>query len=377
MKISVIGTGLTHFGELWDKSLFDLAQEALKSALENSQIDPEKIDAVFVANMLSGNLLGQNHLGPVMTSILGKNVPAFAIEAACASGGTATHLAIQSLLAGTYKNVLVVGVEKMTDDTIADVTTGLMGAASEEERLAGLTFPGLYAMLANAHMQKFKTTGKQLALVAVKNHFNGSLNPNAQFQNKITIEKVLGSTMVANPLTLFDCSPITDGAAAIVLSSQDSPNNPSITGSAVATDHISISNRLSMTELLATKLSAQKAYAQAGISAKDIDVAEVHDCFTIAEILAYEDLGFCAKGQGGKLISSGATQLDGKIPVNTSGGLKACGHPIGATGIKQIIEVTDQLKGIAGKRQVKNAKIGLTHNVGGSGATAAVHILQI
>lgn len=377
MKISIIGTGLTHFGELWDQSLFDLAQEAIKAALENSKIDPEKIDAVFVANMLSGNLIGQNHLGPVVTSMLGQNIPAFTTEAACASGGTATHLAIQSLLAGTYKNVLVLGVEKMTDDTIADVTTGLMGAASEEERLAGLTFPGLYAMLANAHMQKFKTTSKQLALVAVKNHFNGSLNPNAQFQNKITVEKVLASTMVADPLTLFDCSPITDGAAAIILSSEDSQNSPAITGSAVATDHISISNRHNMTELLATKLAAQKAYLQAGISAKDINVAEVHDCFTIAEILAYEDLGFCQKGQGGKLISSGATELTGKIPVNTSGGLKACGHPVGATGIKQIIEITNQLKGLAQKRQIKNAKIGLTHNVGGSGATAAVHILQI
>ncbi len=377
MKISVIGTGLTHFGELGDKSLFDLTQEAIKEALENSQIDPQKIEAVFVANMLSGNLLGQNHLGPVVTSMLGRNVPAFAIEAACASGGTATHLAIQSLLAGTYKNVLVLGVEKMTDDTTADVTTGLMGAASEEERLAGLSFPCLYAMLANAHMQKYKTTSKQLALVAVKNHFNGSLNPNAQFQNKITVEKVLGSTMVADPLTLFDCSPITDGAAAIILSSEDSPHSPAITGSAVATDHISISSRQSMTELLATKLAAQKAYAQAGISAKDVDVAEVHDCFTIAEILAYEDLGFCAKGQGGKLIRSGATELTGQIPVNTSGGLKACGHPVGATGIKQIIEITNQLLGKAEKRQIKNAKIGLTHNVGGSGATAAVHILQI
>jgi acetyl-CoA C-acetyltransferase len=377
MKISVIGTGLTRFGELWNKSIYDLAQEAIKAALQNSKIDPEKIDAVYVANMLSGNLLGQNHMGPVITSMLGRNIPAFAIEAACASGGTATHLAVQTLLAGTYKNVLVVGVEKMTDDTTAEVTTGLMGAASEEERQAGLTFPGLYAMLANAHMQKYKTTNKQLALVAVKNHFNGSLNPNAQFQNKITVEKVLGSTMVANPLTLFDCSPITDGAAAIVLSTEDTHNNPSITGSAVATDHISISKRHSMTELLATKLSAQKAYSQAGISAKDINVAEVHDCFTIAEILAYEDLGFCPKGLGGKLISSGAVELGGNIPVNTSGGLKACGHPVGATGIKQIIEIADQLMGKAQKRQIKNAKIGLTHNVGGSGATAAVHILQI
>lgn len=378
MKVTIKGTGITKFGELWDRSFFDLAKEAVDKAITDSKIDPEQIDAVFCANMLSGNLLGQNHLGAVITSQLSINAPAYAVEAACASGGIAINLAYQAISSGQVKNVLVVGIEKMTDHATAEVTTGLMGAASEEERHAGLTFPGLYALMATAHMEKFKTTRRQLAAVAVKNHFNGTLNPIAQYKNQITIEKVLASPPVASPLTLFDCSPITDGAAAVVLcAAADSSSSVAITASAVATDNVSLSQRKSLVELLATKIAAQKAYIQAGISARDINFAEVHDCFTIAEILALEDLGFCQKGQGGKFAANGITKLDGKLPINTSGGLKACGHPVGATGIKQIIEVTTQLMGKAKKRQVKNAKVGLTHNVGGSGATAAVHILQI
>lgn len=378
MKVVVKGTGITKFGELWDKSFIDLAKEAIDGALKESRLAPEQIGAVFCANMLSPNLLGQNHLGALTASILGSNAPAYTVEAACASGGIAVNLAFQAILSGQVKNALIVGVEKMTDFTTAQVTLGLMGAASEEERQAGLTFPGLYALMAAAHMEKFKTTPKHLASVAVKNHYHGSLNPNAHFQNKITAEKALESPIVASPLTLFDCSPITDGAAAIILSASDGlSENVTITASSVATDQISLSQRKSLTELLATKIASQKAYKQAGISPADIDIAEVHDCFTIAEILATEDLGFCQKGHGGKFVASGATRLGGKMPINTSGGLKACGHPVGATGIKQIIEITNQLTGKAEKRQVKNAKIGLTHNVGGSGATGAVHILQI
>lgn len=376
MKVTVKGTGITKFGELWDKSFFDLAQEATNLAIKDAKIDPHQIDAVFTANMLSGNLIGQNHLGAVVTSILNINSPAYTIEAACASGGVATNLAYCAILSGQIKNALVVGVEKMTDYTTAEIASGLMGAASEEERLAGLTFPGLYAIMANAHMQKFKTTHKDLANVAVKNHYHGSLNENAQYQNRISVEKALESQPVASPLNLFDCSPISDGAAAIILAASDK-NEVTISASSVATDQIGLAQRKSIVELQAAKLAAQQAYKQAGISSNNIDVAEVHDCFTIAEIIAMEDLGFCPKGKGGKYISSGITKLGGQKPVNTSGGLKACGHPVGATGIKQIIEITKQLKGQAAKRQVKGAKIGLTHNIGGSGATAAVHILQI
>ncbi|OGD88190.1 hypothetical protein A2870_02565 [Candidatus Curtissbacteria bacterium RIFCSPHIGHO2_01_FULL_41_11] len=378
MKVAVTGTGITKFGELWDKSFANLAEEAAGRAVVESTVEPQKIDAVFCANMLSGNLSGQNHLGALITSILNINSPAYTIEAACASGGVAANLAYQAILSGSIKNALIIGVEKMTDYSTAEVATGLMGAAAEDERDAALTFPGLYAIMANAHMEKYKTTKKHMAAVAVKNHRHGSLNENAQYQNLITIEKVLESAPVATPLNLFDCSPITDGAAAIILSAvEDSSKKVTIAASSVATDKVGLAKRKSITELLATKIASQNAYQMAGISEGDVDVAEVHDCFTIAEILAMEDLGFCKKGDGGKFVSSGITEIGAKKPTNTSGGLKACGHPVGATGIKQIIEITKQLKGEAGKRQVKGAKIGLTHNVGGSGATAAIHILRI
>lgn len=385
MKIQVKGTGLTKFGEIWDKSLLDLSMEAANEAIKDAKIDKKKIDAVFVANMLIGKIAGQDHLGPVITSSLGLNCASFKIEGACASGGLAIHLAIQGLLSGTYKNVLVVGAEKMSDAPTSQITWALMGASSSKERKAGLTFPALYALLAQAHMQKYGTTRQQLAEVSVKNHYHASLNSKAQYSYQITTEKVLNSSLISYPITLFDSSPITDGAAAVVLSRSDKLDLSSeitsdgvfITGSAVASDTIDLAERKSLTELKATQLAAAGALKQAGIGIKDIDVAEVHDCFTIAEVLAMEDLGFCAKGEGGKFIKSHATKLGGICPVNTSGGLKACGHPVGATGVKQIIEITEQLKGSAGARQVKDAKIGLTQNVGGTGATVAVHVLQV
>lgn len=376
MKIRVAGTGLTKFGELWDKSLFDLAQEASIEAINDSGLKNNDIDAVFVANMLSGKLANQDHLGAAIASNLGIKGASFRIEGACASGGLAVHLAIQSLLAGTHKNVLVVGVEKMTDAPANEISSALMGAGSEDERRAGLTFPALYALLAKAHMQKYGTTRNQLAYVAVKNHFHASLNEKAQFPYEVTEEQVLESSCICTPFTLFDASPISDGAGAVVLSSDTSQNGVFITGSAVATDTLDLAQRASLTQLAATQQASKQALKQAGIEIKDIDVAEVHDCFTIAEILAMEDLGFCPKGEGGKFIGRGTTKLGGKLPINTSGGLKACGHPVGATGVKQIVEITNQLKGNLGKRQVKGAKVGLTQNVGGTGATVVVHVLQ-
>lgn len=375
MKIKVVGTGLTKFGELWDKDLLDLALEASKDALHDSRITNNEIGAVFVANMLYGKLSNQDHLGALIASNLGIKGASFRVEGACASGGLAVHLAIQSLLAGTYKNVLVVGAEKMTDVSISEITSGLMGAGSENERKAGLTFPGLYALMAKAHMQKYATTKKHMAQVSVKNHFHASMNSKAQFPFEVSLEKALSSPCICDPFTLFDASPITDGAAAVILSTDTKPG-VFITGSAVATDTVDLAQRKSLTEIVATKQATVAALKQAGIEIKDIDVAEVHDCFTIAEILAMEDLGFCPKGEGGKFISSGVTKLGGKMPVNTSGGLKACGHPVGATGVKQIIEITHQLQKRAGQRQVKNAKVGLTQNVGGTGATVVVHMLQ-
>ena len=376
MKIKVAGIGLTKFGELWDKSLLDLALEASLDAIKDAKIDKNKIDAVFVGNMLIGKIAGQDHLGPVVTSSLGLSSASFRIEGACASGGLAVHLAIQGILAGTYKNVLVVGAEKMTDAPAGQITWALMGASSSQERKAGLTFPALYALIAEAHMQKYGTTRKQLAEVSVKNHYHASLNKKAQYPFEITVEKVLQSGLVSSPISLLDCSPITDGAAAVILSADDSSKGVFITGSAVACDTIDLAQRESLTELKATKLAATVAFKQAGLGIEDIKIAEVHDCFTIGEILAMEDLGFCPKGEGGKFIASKATGLGGRCPVNTSGGLKACGHPVGATGVKQIIEITEQLRQTAGLRQVKDANCGLTQNVGGTGATVVVHVLQ-
>lgn len=375
MRIKVAGTGLTKFGEIWNKDLLDLALEASKEAITDSGLSTDQIDAVFFANMIYGKLTNQDHLGALVTSSLGLNCASFRVEAACASGGLAIHLAIQSLLAGTYKNVLVVGAEKMTDAQASEISSALMGAGSEAERRAGLTFPALYALLAKAHMQKYGTTRNHLASVSVKNHYHASMNEKAQFPFEVTMEKVLESPIISSPFTLFDASPITDGAGAVVLSLDESPG-VFITGSAVSSDTVGLSQRKSLLELAATKIAGQKALKMAGVKISDIKVAEVHDCFTIAEILAMEDLGFCPKGMGGEFVEKGHTKLGGKIPVNTSGGLKACGHPVGATGLKQIIEVTHQLQQRAGKRQVKGANIGLTHNVGGSGATVAVHILQ-
>ncbi len=400
MTVSIIGASTTKFGELWGISPRILAADAVTGALRDAGIPASRVEALFVGNMLSGMLGGQEHLGAFFSEELGLSVPAFKIEGACASGGLAIHNAVNSILSGQYETVVVLGVEKMTDHKPEDVALALMGAGNEEERASGATFPGLYAILARAHMQEFGTTEEQMAAVAVKNHFHASLNPNAQFQNPLTIAQVMKSSCIADPLKLLDCSPISDGASAVVItrisaSKRQRVNGIKILASTVATDTLGLAQRKSLTELAATKVAAEKAYQRAGVTAKDIDVAEVHDCFTIAEILAMEDLGFFAKGKAADAIARGETMLgqrdSGNLPqaqhdsrnqtlrhrviVNPSGGLKGCGHPVGATGVKQIVELVEQLRGTAGKRQVTGARIGLAHNVGGSGATAVVHIV--
>ena len=374
--ISVIGVATTQFGELWGVSPRTLAQDAVSRAIYDAKISQSQIQGLFVGNMLSGILGGQEHLGAFFADELHILVPAFKIEGACASGGLAMHAAVNALMSGQYETVLVLGVEKMTDHKPEDVATALMGAGSDEERLAGLTFPGLYAMLSRVHMEKYGTTLEQLAHVAVKNHYHASLNPNAQFHNTITVEQVLKSTCIADPLRLLDCSPISDGAAAVILTTKLN-KDVQIVASTVGTDSLGLSRRKSLTSLQATKDAADRAYTLAKVKPSDIDVAEVHDCFTIAEILAMEDLGFFTKGKAAAAIERGETRLGTSehLVVNPSGGLKGCGHPVGATGVKQIVELVEQLRGTAGARQVKNAKIGLAQNVGGSGATAVVHIL--
>jgi acetyl-CoA C-acetyltransferase len=378
MNISVLGAATTKFGELWAISPRSLAKDAFGAALADAGISKGRIEALFVGNMLSGLLGGQEHLGAFFAEELGLNgLPAFHIEGACASGGLAVNCAVNMLLSGRYKTVAVLGVEKMTDYKPEVVSLALMGAGSDEERMAGITFPGLYALMARSYMQKYQVSERQLASVSVKNHFHASLNPNAHFHNLLTAEVVMKSPKISDPLKLLECSPISDGAAALILTAEKS-KGVQIMASEVATDSLALAQRQSLTSLKATRLASQKAYEGSGFTPPDIDVAEVHDCFSIAEVLALEDLGFFAEGKAAEAVSRGRVTL-GKskhLVVNTSGGLKAAGHPIGATGVKQIVEIVDQLRGRAGKRQVKGAKVGLAQNVGGSGATVAIHILK-
>lgn len=380
MKVAVIGVGSTKFGENWDKNLRQLAIEAGTKALMDAGVRGRAIDAIYLGNMSAGRFVGQEHVASLVSGELGMSIPAVRVEGACASGGLALRQGVFSILAGQHDVVLVGGAEKMTDLMTDGVTSCLMGAADQEwEAYYGVTFPSLYALIARRHMYEFGTTREQMAKVAVKNHRNGAMNPIAQFRKEITVEDVLKSPMVADPLTLFDCSPITDGAAAIILCRAElakkyTDNPVYIIGSGQASDTLALHDRRSLTTLDASVKAAKEAYKQSELTPKDMDLAEVHDCFTIAEIVATEDLGFTEKGKGGELLDEGETEIGGRIPVNTSGGLKAVGHPVGATGVKQAVEIVLQLRGEAGKRQVKDAKIGLTHNVGGSGATAVVHV---
>ncbi len=382
MKTNVIGYFTTRFGELWEQSLFDLVEEAIRGVMHQTHIEKKQIDAVFFANMLSGVLENNLHTPSKIAEIMQVNIPIFRVEAACASGGIAFHLANNYLQTGQAKTVLVVGAEKMTDYSPEETTDALMAAASGEEQEAGLTFPGLYALMANYYLQKYQYTEENLAYVGVKNHFHGSLNNKAHFRNKISVEKVLQSAYVACPLKILDSSPISDGASALILTSdknliKKSKHKTAVLSSAVATDAISLSKRKRLDAILATEVAAGRALAEAKITRKNINVVELHDCFSIAEILAMEDLGFWKKGEGGSRIKELSTQFGSgsSLIVNTSGGLKAAGHPVGATGIKQIGELFLQLTGQAGNRQMKNARYGLAHNVGGSGGTAVVTIL--
>ena len=382
--VSIISAGLSKFGKLEGLYGREIFAEAAKEAFDRCpNLDPKKdIQALFVGHM-GESYEHQGHTGATLADWAGLlHIPATRTETACASSGAALRAGIFAVLSGLYDVVMVGGVEKMTNRTTPEVTEFLaMASDFPFEQWHGITFPGLYALMATAHMHEYGTTEEQLAMVAVKNHHNGYLNPKAHMQKEITIEKALSSRMIAWPLKLYDCSLITDGASCLIITKPelakkytDTPVH--IIGSGQASDSIGIYERESFTSLIAAKIAAKQAYEMAGVTPKDIDVAEVHDCFTIAEIIAYEDLGFCKTGEGGRLIESGETTLEGNLPVNTSGGLKAKGHPVGATGTAQAYEIYLQLTGQADKRQVKDARIGLTHNVGGSGATAAVHIFR-
>ena len=382
-SVAVVATGKTAFGSFPELSIRELAREAGAKCLEGSKADPDQIEALYVGNFAGPSFVGQNHLAPYIGSALGLDgVPCTRFEAACASSGSAFFHAYSAVAGGLYDLVLVVGVEKMTSQTTAR-TTDILASAGDlgGEVKAGATFPSLFAMITKRHMHDFGTTREHLAAVAVKNHANGAKNPLAHLRKPITMEKALAGRMIAEPLTLYDCSLISDGAAAVLLCASDraaefTDKPVCVRGVAQASDRLALDEKEDISTFSAVRAAGDKAFRAAGVGPKDIDVAEIHDCFTIAEIIALEDLGFVERGRGGPATLEGYTALDGEKPVNTSGGLKSKGHPVGATGVAQICEVVEQIRGECGERQVKHAKIGLIENLGGSGATCVVSVLS-
>jgi acetyl-CoA C-acetyltransferase len=381
-KVAIIGVGHGKFGVRSDASLRELAFEAIKACLDDSGISLKEVDSMVTGIGGDEFSFSLQPSAQIHDYIGFSPKPNFRVEGACATGSMAIRTGWMQIASGLADVVLVVGAEKM-NEVSTGVATEIMGRGGDAiwEYPFGMTFPGYYALIAQAHMAEFGTTEEQMAMVAVKNHYYGSLNPFAQMQKEINLEKALNSITVAYPLKLYDCSLITDGAAAILLASEERAKALStrpvwVTGLGLATDTMRIGERSSLTSLRASREAARIAYKMAGLGPKEIDVATVHDCFTIAEIVAYEDLGFCEKGEGRKLIQEKETYIGGRIPVNLDGGLKAKGHPVGATGVSMAIEITKQLRGEAGPRQVKGAEIGLTHNVGGSGQVVAVHIFR-
>jgi acetyl-CoA C-acetyltransferase len=374
---------MSEWGEVWRESLRGLFVDAGRAALKNAGID--HLDSLYVGCMSSGLFVNQEHLGALMADYLGMpGLPAVRVESACASGGMAVRQAFFEVASGAADVVMASGVEKMTDCSADDATAALATAADQEyEAFHGATFPGLYAMMAQAHMCHYGTTSEMLAAVAVKNHDNGSRNPVAQYPTKITIDQVLNSVMVADPLHILDCSPITDGAAAIIVASADVAKRlqrpyVKITGTGVATDTLALTQRQDLTGIRSAGIAAQRALKMAGRSLRDVQLAEVHDCFTIAEIMVMESIGKYSAGEAGPAVLAGETTREGKFPINASGGLKAKGHPVGATGVAQVIEMFKQLTGQAENgRQVPGApKVGMTQNMGGTGASSVVHILE-
>ncbi len=380
-SVSIVGTGMTRFGVHSELTIRDLAAEAGQQSLDDARTSSDRVEALYLGNFAGPSFVGQNHLAPYVGSALGlERVPCTRFEAACASSGSAFFHAYSAVAGGLYDLVLVIGVELMTSQTTAR-TTDILASAGDlgGEIKAGATFPSLFAMIAQRHMYQYGTTREHLAAVAVKNHTNGAKNPLAHLRKPITMEKALSARMIAEPLTLYDCSLISDGAAAVLLCPTERAGEfgdkpVRVLGVAQASDHVALDEKDDITTFPAVEAAAQKAYQAAGLGARDIDFAELHDCFTIAEIIALEDLGFVKRGQGGPATLEGYTAADGETPVNTSGGLKSKGHPVGATGVAQIREVVEQIRGNCGERQLPKTRVGLTENLGGSGATCVVGI---
>jgi acetyl-CoA C-acetyltransferase len=381
VRVGVIGVGHGRFGRRSDATVQELAFEAFREALQDARIDRKEIEASVIGSVPEYHK--QRSLAGVVQEYLNLNpTPSWLTEVACASGSAAIRTAWMAITSGLHRIVAVIGCQKMSELTTAEILA-LMGRVGEVqwESVFGTTFPGYYALFAARHMHEFGTTEEQLMQVAIKNHFYGAMNPNALFQKEITLEKARASEPVSSPFRVYDCCANADGAACIILAHEDvvrAGRNPAIwlDGIGCATASMSVLRRPDLVSLPSARDAARQAYAMAGVGPRDIRVAEVHDCFTIAEIMAYEDLGFCAKGQGGRFIEEKCSYIGGQTPVNVDGGLKAKGHPIGATGVSMAVEIVRQLRGEAGKRQVPDADLGLTHNVGGIGQYTFVHIFR-
>jgi acetyl-CoA acetyltransferase len=382
--VAVVAAGSTKYGDS-PVGVRDLVTEAIAACAASADhgLDLREVREAFVGSLgFGGGQLG--NMAAMLNETAGLRLAsARRVENACASGGFAFRDAVLAVKSGECEMALAVGVERMNDQAGLRKRYWLgVSGETEWERMAGLTFPGVYAMMASRHMHDFGTKHEDLAAVAVKNHAYGAANEKAQFRRAITVEDALKSPIVAAPLTVYDCCGTTDGAAAVIVASEARARTITDTpiwvkGSAGASDFLAAHERASITRLDATAAAGKEAFAKAGVGPGDVDVAELHDCFTIAEILALEDLGFCPKGQGGPFTREGQSKIGGKVAVNTSGGLKAKGHPLGATGVGQIYELFRQLRGHAEpSRRVEGAEVGLAHNVGGSGATCAVHILS-
>lgn len=383
-RVYIVGAGATRVGEHWDKSLRELASEALLAAVKDAGIDKKKIEALYVGNMMSGQLQGQEHLGALIATWAGvPGVAACKVEAACASGGVAFHQAYLAVASGLYDCVAVVGVEKMTDALPSDITAALATAEDQEYiGFTGASFVGLNALLYRLYLERFGVKQENVASFAVHCHKMAVANPYAQFRRAVNLEEVMNSPLIADPIRLLECAPVGDGAAALILCNESFlRKNPrdeivEVAGSAVATDIMSVHERKNLLDATGFRRAVGAAMRIARVELGDIDVLEVHDAFTILGVLSLEATGFAQKGEGWRLIMEGELEPGGKIPTNTLGGLKARGHPVGATGIYQLFDIVLQLRGKAGSNQVSEAEIGMAQNFGGVASTVAVSVLK-
>jgi acetyl-CoA C-acetyltransferase len=384
-EVAVLGVGMTRFGELWDRSFREIGIEAGLQALVDAKLSSADLSALYLGNMASGSLIDQEHIAPLIldyAGLAGRHLPAVRVEGGGASGALALHAGYLAVASGLYDFVMVGGAEKLTD--VPDATGSQITSAAadhEWEVVFGATLPALWALIARRHMYEYGTTREQLARVPVQAHEMGAKNPNAHYRNRLTLEQVLGAGPVAEPLGVFDCAPLSDGAAAVVLGPMETARRYTdqpvrIAASQVACDTLGVQHRRDVTTLDSTVSAARRAFELAHRAPADVDVAEVHDAYSISALIALEDLGFCEKGQGGPAFASGRFSPGGELPVNMSGGLKAQGRPFGAVGVAQVVELVRQLRGSAKERQVPGASLGLAHDVGGTGATSVVTLLE-